>query len=811
MNPYSTRTHLSLITILVLAGFAGTLGNYFVADDLWQVHYFSQILDGQWHLFWRNFTGSFIELPGAEFYRPVLGITYLIDCALSSANPIGWHLTSVCLYLGVCYLLYFVVREFTNYDEDDSQSVGVSLIALFTACLFAATPLHCEAVSWISGRADVLAGFFYLGSIYLFLSSRKRDASDKTRWIRYLGSLAAYVLALGSKEIAICLPAVILFSPLVTGEKPGKTMVLSLPYLTLSALYLLLRLAVFGTILGGYQGGFGRAKSQYIIQQWLDPQIWMRLPFPVNIAATGPVLHPFLIIAGCLAVCLLLFLVRVVMRSLEWTRYLFVLAWLLSTLVPLLGIWGIDPMLHNSRLVFFLTMPLAALFPLVLLQPDRLAQPGEQAHPDSRSLRKNALRAVSVVSVIALGLLTGVYLWLSLGVNRLWCEAGHTVSTVRKHCETLALELPAGRTAIILGIPEDNEGAFQILNGSTFHHLLSPPLTKTDLSSKLLTFKPFVFGPETQINPSRLKNLLSGENPPAIYVWDRDSEALAPLPFLSRGTGEPIRIAFGEISDKAGASQSGVPASPIGRIDGRTRDDGVLELSRVARGSGLEITDLSICPLDIDYIEFEMRVTQNEKDLFFRQLTPVIARWNHRERNSAIGAIPSNRARAYPVRIGLSQYWRWYQEPLIRKLEILFGSAEQIELADMRLLPSRTLVPRLDVEGNEPRPTGEFVVKDDNLTLSWDTTAIESSAGILMETSQPNFFFDAQARKVDLLESTTIQQAEGRRTISTSGVPEGSYLQVRIHALGKNGKPLGEFSDPVTVFVNRGRPSTYIF
>jgi len=805
LNPYSTRTHLSLITVMVLGAYAGTLSNYFVADDLWQVHYFSQILDGQWHLFWRNFTGSFIELPGAEFYRPVLGITYLIDCALSSANPIGWHLTSVGLYLAVCYLLYFVVREFTNNHEDDNQSDGVSLIALFTTCLFAATPLHCEAVSWISGRADVLAGFFYLGSIFLFFSSRKKDASVRTRTMKYLGSLAAYVLALGSKEIAICLPAVIILSPLVTREKPGKTLVLCLPYLVISALYLLLRLAVFGTILGGYQGGFGRAKSQYIVQQWLDPQIWMRLPFPVNIAATGPVLFPFLIIGGCLAICLLLVLARAAMRSLEWSRYVFVLAWLFSTLVPLLGIWGIDPMLHNSRLVFFLTMPLAALFPLVLLQPDR------QAQTDSRSLRKNVLRAVSVVSVLAFVLLTGTYFWLSVGVNRLWCEAGHTVSAVRKHCETLALELPQGKTAIILGIPEDNEGAFEILNGSTFHHLLSPPLTKPDLSSKLLTFKPFVFGPETQINPSRLKNILAGDNPPAIYVWDRDSEALAPLPFQSRDTGEPIGIALGEIQDITCGSPARVPASPIGRIDARTRDNGVLELSRVARGSGLEITDLSICPLDIDYIEFEMRATQNEKNSFFRQLTPVIARWNHRERNSAIGAIPSNRQRAYPVRIGLSQYWRWYQEPLVKKLEILFGAAEQIELANMRLLSARDLVPRLDVEGEEPRPTGEFVVKDDNLTLSWDTRAIESSAGILMETSQPNFFFDAQARRVDLLESTTIHGSEGRRTISTRDVPEGSYLQVRIHALGENGKPLGEFSDPVTVFINRGRPSTYIF
>ncbi|MCA9804077.1 MAG: hypothetical protein KC777_19045, partial [Cyanobacteria bacterium HKST-UBA02] len=678
MNPYSTRTHLSLITILVLVVSAGTLGNYFVADDLWQVHYFSQIMGGQWHLFWRNFTGSFIELPGAEFYRPVLGITYLIDCALSSGNPVGWHLTSICLYLAVCCLLYFVIREFTAYRKTGSQSDPASLIAFFSTCLFAATPLHCEAVSWISGRADVLAAFFYLGSIYLFFSASEKDSLAKTRIFKYLASLSAYALALGSKEIAICLPAVILFSPLVTRAKPGKTLLLSLPYLLVSVLYLVLRLAVFGTILGGYQGGFGRAKSQYIIQQWLDPQIWMRLPFPVNIAATGPVLFPFLIIGSCLSLLLFLLIVRAVMRSLEWSQYSFVLVWLLSTLVPLLGIWGIDPMLHNSRLVFFLTMPMAVLFPLLLLQPDRQAllespqepNPKDEANPKDedypneednpkkdasrKDLRKNCLKAVRIISALIFVILTGTYLWLSLSVNRLWSEAGHTVSAVRKQCESLALELAPGKSAIILGIPEDNEGAFEILNGSTFHHLLSPPLTQTDLSGKLLTFKPFVFGPETQINPSRLRTLLSGEHPPEIYVWDRDSEALAPLRFESRkNLREPLRIVFGEsageiIVDSAGngvGSQAAIPASPIGRIDARTRDDGILELSRVARGSGLEITNLSICPLDLDYIEFAMRASQSKKNSFFRQLTPVIARWNHRERNSAIGAIPSNRQR----------------------------------------------------------------------------------------------------------------------------------------------------------------------
>jgi tetratricopeptide (TPR) repeat protein len=80
---------------------------------------------------------------------------------------------------------------------------------LFAALLFAVHPLRVESVAWITERRDVLCGLFYLLAILAYVHAYEPDRPIQRKY--YWFCLASFVLALLSKEIAVTLPALLLF------------------------------------------------------------------------------------------------------------------------------------------------------------------------------------------------------------------------------------------------------------------------------------------------------------------------------------------------------------------------------------------------------------------------------------------------------------------------------------------------------------------------------------------------------------------------------------------------------------------------
>ena len=66
-------------------------------------------------------------------------------------------------------------------------------------------PINVDSVCWLSERKTLLASFFALTSLILYVRFAQRRRMES-----YLGCLAAYVLALLSKPITVPLPAMML-------------------------------------------------------------------------------------------------------------------------------------------------------------------------------------------------------------------------------------------------------------------------------------------------------------------------------------------------------------------------------------------------------------------------------------------------------------------------------------------------------------------------------------------------------------------------------------------------------------------------
>ncbi|MGB4782185.1 MAG: tetratricopeptide repeat protein, partial [Candidatus Methylomirabilis sp.] len=176
---------LLLLVVVTSAVYANSLHNNFLFDDL------ETIVEAQGRGGPGQLTPLFSLLQGKPAYRPIRSASYAFDYALSGLDPWGYHLTNIA-YHTLSAIVVFLI----------AQSVFNRLIpALFTAILFAVHPIQTEAVTYLSGRRDVLSGLFVLTGFYMFLRYRQTGRGG------YLATvLLLYLLAFFSKESGIILP-----------------------------------------------------------------------------------------------------------------------------------------------------------------------------------------------------------------------------------------------------------------------------------------------------------------------------------------------------------------------------------------------------------------------------------------------------------------------------------------------------------------------------------------------------------------------------------------------------------------------------
>jgi hypothetical protein len=186
---------IALISIIGLAIYFNSFKNGFVYDDDFLVVKNSYLRS--WRYIPNIFATDIFRGSGEEsaFYRPIQTLSYLIDYSLWKLNPLGYHLTNFLLHFFNAILIYFLVNLISLNKK----------ISLITALFFIIYPIHTEAVTYISGRADLLATFFLL-LCFIFYIKHLSVKSTKV----YTLMVLSYVLALLSKENSLILPVLLL-------------------------------------------------------------------------------------------------------------------------------------------------------------------------------------------------------------------------------------------------------------------------------------------------------------------------------------------------------------------------------------------------------------------------------------------------------------------------------------------------------------------------------------------------------------------------------------------------------------------------
>ena len=185
------------IAVAAFLPYLGTLQADFVWDDDLLVIDHPYYRDAS--LFWALFTRNLIFSP--NYWRPVGLLTFFADFQLYGFHPWGYHLSNVLIHALVSALAYLLLRRLLRGIPD--------WVPFGLAVVFAWHPIHVETVCFIAGRFDLLCTLFYLLALRLALAAWEAETATRRVALSVGGGLA-FLLALGSKEMAVTLPLALL-------------------------------------------------------------------------------------------------------------------------------------------------------------------------------------------------------------------------------------------------------------------------------------------------------------------------------------------------------------------------------------------------------------------------------------------------------------------------------------------------------------------------------------------------------------------------------------------------------------------------
>jgi len=186
---------LAAVLAVALAASIAGIGNAFAYDDIHLIE-----LNTRFHSLanWREILTSPYWPPpyNQEHYRPLTSLLFTAQYELGGGGPLAFRITSYALYAGCAAAFLSLAARLLPPG-----------IALAVALLFAAHPVHVEAVAPAVGQSELLVALAALVMAVRYLDRRKGNGLTGRDW-GLLGAL--YLAASLSKEHGLLIPALLL-------------------------------------------------------------------------------------------------------------------------------------------------------------------------------------------------------------------------------------------------------------------------------------------------------------------------------------------------------------------------------------------------------------------------------------------------------------------------------------------------------------------------------------------------------------------------------------------------------------------------
>jgi tetratricopeptide (TPR) repeat protein len=277
------------------------------------------------------------------YYQPLTMISLMLDYAAGGRadHLAAFHRTSLVLHLANTALI-IIILYLLFHNPVAAAAVGL---------LFSLHPMTVEPIPWIGERKTLLAAFFALWSLMLYIRFAR-----KNRWRSYVGCLAMYVLALLSKPTSIPLPALMLlldYWPL--NRLKIRTVLEKLPFFAAGAVSAIITY-ISQTRTCGTQLPTGNSLLRITLTLCHNIVFYLyKIVWPVNLSSHYAFPAPFslahpMVLAGVIGTCIL---IPSLIISLRWTRALLA-GWLFFfvAILPTMQIVGFSNVIASDKFAY---------------------------------------------------------------------------------------------------------------------------------------------------------------------------------------------------------------------------------------------------------------------------------------------------------------------------------------------------------------------------------------------------------------------------------------------------------------------------
>lgn len=299
--------------------------------------------------------------------RPIANLSLALNYAFGGLEVESYHAFNLTLHILSALILYGIVRRTLQSPRLGTRYRDVAVgIAAAVALLWVVHPLTTESVDYTIQRTELLMGLFLLLTLYCAI--RFFEPPGRRSWC--VVALIAFVLGLGSKEVIVVVPAIVLvydwlFWSTSLADLLRRHRALYLGF----AVTLVLFVLVVGTRLRRAFTGFSRRMSPWeygltqlgVIVHYLRLAIWPRplvadyAGWPVSASVTAVL--PSLVVVASLVAATLWGLIRRAPLA-------FLGVWFFTILAPTSSIRPITTEIAAERRMY---LPLAAVVVLLVL------------------------------------------------------------------------------------------------------------------------------------------------------------------------------------------------------------------------------------------------------------------------------------------------------------------------------------------------------------------------------------------------------------------------------------------------------------
>jgi tetratricopeptide (TPR) repeat protein len=152
-------------------------------------------------------------------------LSFMINYQFCRFAVFGYHLFNLALHILTAIMVF--IFTILTFSTPVMRGKGISkykgILAFFVAAVFLSHPVQTQAVNYIFQRVTILASFFYLASLCLYIQSMflikiKRRAAI----FCYVLSLISALMGMFTKEMVFTLPVMILFYDFCFFRADGK-------------------------------------------------------------------------------------------------------------------------------------------------------------------------------------------------------------------------------------------------------------------------------------------------------------------------------------------------------------------------------------------------------------------------------------------------------------------------------------------------------------------------------------------------------------------------------------------------------------